>query len=339
MIDVFASHRIFSGEDLTECLELVREAMRLAEETDDTGLCVSLLQRMGWIHEQLGNFDSQLRAAEQGIALAGGDIELGRDVYGYSPLIELVMNRGRSLLNKGRLKEGAAELGRAERMARAAKNKQDIGLTVAGQGFYAWLSGDVRVPLARAQEVVSLGEDIGNRRMTLFFCVELASVYVTACNWNSAEAASKRAFELERELSETHTSPDLRCVLAEVQLGSGRLDQALATALDAVSLSRGRGRRGLECRTLIVLARVLIRKEGRDAVNAIRDALDRVESLVDETDAACFKPFVHEERAALAGLLEDETTRQRELREAHRLYVEMGATGHAERLTRELAAS
>ena len=29
---------------------------------------------------------------------------------------------------------------------------------------------------------------------------------------------------------------------------------------------------------------------------------------------------------------------QRQLREAHRLYVEMGATGHAERISRQLAA-
>jgi predicted amidophosphoribosyltransferase len=31
--------------------------------------------------------------------------------------------------------------------------------------------------------------------------------------------------------------------------------------------------------------------------------------------------------------------RDRELREAHRLYTEMGATGHAERLAKELAPS
>ena len=33
----------------------------------------------------------------------------------------------------------------------------------------------------------------------------------------------------------------------------------------------------------------------------------------------------------------DDATQERELREAHRLYTEMGATGHAERLARELA--
>ena len=38
----------------------------------------------------------------------------------------------------------------------------------------------------------------------------------------------------------------------------------------------------------------------------------------------------------LARLRGDEAARERALRNAHRLYTEMGATGHAERLAKEL---
>jgi hypothetical protein len=38
----------------------------------------------------------------------------------------------------------------------------------------------------------------------------------------------------------------------------------------------------------------------------------------------------------LARILRDDATADRELREAHRLYTEMGATGHAERIAAEL---
>ena len=41
-------------------------------------------------------------------------------------------------------------------------------------------------------------------------------------------------------------------------------------------------------------------------------------------------------RAALAELRGNPQEARRQLREAHRLYTEMGATGHAERLAREL---
>ena len=45
---------------------------------------------------------------------------------------------------------------------------------------------------------------------------------------------------------------------------------------------------------------------------------------------------VHEESAKLGRLHGDEAARERELREAHRLYTEVGGTGHAERLALEL---
>ncbi len=45
---------------------------------------------------------------------------------------------------------------------------------------------------------------------------------------------------------------------------------------------------------------------------------------------------LHLARAELADLLDDTAARERHLREAHRLFTEMGATGHAERMAREL---
>ena len=49
-----------------------------------------------------------------------------------------------------------------------------------------------------------------------------------------------------------------------------------------------------------------------------------------------FGPFVCLERAELARLLGDQTTRQRELREAHRLFTEMGAPIRAAEVAKEL---
>jgi hypothetical protein len=61
-------------------------------------------------------------------------------------------------------------------------------------------------------------------------------------------------------------------------------------------------------------------------------------ALVEATGARALAPFIHVERAALAQLLGDEAADERELREAQRLFAEMGATVRAERVARELAA-
>ena len=65
-------------------------------------------------------------------------------------------------------------------------------------------------------------------------------------------------------------------------------------------------------------------------------ALDRALELVEETNGRSIEPQLLEERARLAGLLGDAAACERGLRNAQRLYIEIGAGGHAERLVEEL---
>ena len=53
--------------------------------------------------------------------------------------------------------------------------------------------------------------------------------------------------------------------------------------------------------------------------------------------AKSYEPFLHVECAELARLLGDETARRRELCEAHRLFLEIGAPIRAEQVARNLA--
>ncbi len=52
--------------------------------------------------------------------------------------------------------------------------------------------------------------------------------------------------------------------------------------------------------------------------------------------AKSYETFLHVERAELARLTGDEADRQRELGEAHRLFLEIGAPIRAEQVAREL---
>jgi adenylate cyclase len=60
--------------------------------------------------------------------------------------------------------------------------------------------------------------------------------------------------------------------------------------------------------------------------------------LIEETGARVCEPLLHERRAELARLDGDEAARADELREAARLYTEMGATGRAQRVAAELSS-
>ncbi len=65
-------------------------------------------------------------------------------------------------------------------------------------------------------------------------------------------------------------------------------------------------------------------------------SLERAAECVEITGARSYLPQIAVERAKLARLEGDEAGRERHLREAHRLYTEIGATGYAERVAREL---
>jgi len=93
-----------------------------------------------------------------------------------------------------------------------------------------------------------------------------------------------------------------------------------------------------EIRALLARAHVLTATEGAPARSRIEADLGDAAALIEATEARVFTPQVHVERAALARILGDEATRQRELREAHRLFTEMGATVRAEQVAQERAA-
>jgi hypothetical protein len=94
-----------------------------------------------------------------------------------------------------------------------------------------------------------------------------------------------------------------------------------------------------ECSAQLALTQILTQTEGASAAAAIETALREVERLIAETGAHSYEPLLHEERARLAAALGDAAGRERALGEARRLFTELDATGHLERLDREWGLS
>jgi len=72
------------------------------------------------------------------------------------------------------------------------------------------------------------------------------------------------------------------------------------------------------------------------AKGAIETALARALELVGETGGKILQPSIRLELAELARLAGDEAAREHELRAAHRLFTEMGATARAGQMAKEL---
>ncbi len=124
--------------------------------------------------------------------------------------------------------------------------------------------------------------------------------------------------------------------MAEAHLGAGDAARAREAVDRALTSARQGGWRIEEIRGLLARARVLLAAEGAAAAAEITTTLRDALALVETTEAHAFAPFIHVERAALARLTGDDSARERELREAHRLFAEMGATARADDLARQL---
>ena len=176
------------------------------------------------------------------------------------------------------------------------------------------------------RELAAIAEKQSNPAMQMSYRFALGLAHLAREEWQDAA----RTLEPLRTLSWTGER------LAQAYLGCGDRDRARSVAEQAVAQNRASGALRYEIYTLRTLAEVLRTIDPAREVETIEASLSRAEDLVRETGARLHLPSVHEERARLARALKRPSDANRELREAHRLYTEMDATGHARRLAREL---
>ena len=125
--------------------------------------------------------------------------------------------------------------------------------------------------------------------------------------------------------------------LAEARLGAGDREEAQQAASEAIDLAAGRGAFFWEIFARLAAARALLELDGRVASNAVAEHLARARELIERAGAKALDPFVRIELAKLARRRGDEATHATELREAHRLFLEIGAPLRAAGVAKELA--
>jgi hypothetical protein len=201
--------------------------------------------------------------------------------------------------------------------------------------FLAWIAGDAEECLVHARTAVELAERRGAASINAVGRIGMA--HLLASRFEEAAASLSEAVVITREKGFFVNLALHLALLADAQLGGGLGTEARASAEEALEIARHRGRRCDECLARLALARALRATEGVAARGAIESQLDAAASIVEETGIAVYAPFVVEERARLARVLGDEALFERSLREAQRLFAEMGAAPRAERLAHELA--
>ncbi len=322
---------VMRGEEQLR-LHHTSEALRIARESGDQRSELIALTQLAVAHSWLGRLADVVVAVDEFLARLPAE-EPGNWRLQARPASR--MWRARALGYLGRLEEGRREM--AEQIGLATRHDESLRNALSSAAQLAWLAGDRASTLSHAQRELEVAEALGTAAGRAAARAWLGAAHVQQGEWQQAIEVLEHGLAIARQGGRQHESYALTH-LARARLGSGDVARARETALEAVALTSKRGHRVWESHARIALARVLRESDGAAARSAVEAELDRAEALIHEMDARAIAPFVHEERARLARLLEDEPGFERELREAHRLFGEVGATGHAERLAKELAA-
>jgi len=324
------------GGEFEEGLRNSLEVRRLAKRTGDKALRMLAQADAFIVTAMLGRLQDALALAEETLALAAGDPDLGRSLLGGRSWYVLYLSlKGWILAEMGRLAEATSDAERALALAQDRGEEETVGNAYAGLAFVAWQQGDVTQAMRHARRGFESAERSGSIPVRVGARWALGMADVLAQSWNEAVETLEGAVAMMREgRSGFHFEPRLLAQLAEAHLGRGDWSQARARAEEAVAAACRLKMRSIEAAARLTQARVLLATEDAPGRAAALAALDQAAALVEETSAAGLLPFIHVERAKLAG---NDDARQRELRAAQRLFTAMGAPLRAEQIGRELS--
>ena len=199
------------------------------------------------------------------------------------------------------------------------------------------LAGDPDGARLHARRGFDIAERFGGNVARVWADQLLVIALARAGDPHAAVEHLERALRTARETNAwLRIEAEILAHLAEARLGAGEVEQAQRLAEDAIEIGKRRKTPVWEAQAHLALARVLLARSGADAKDAIESALATCLSLVQQTQAYAYEPYVHELRAEVARRGGDAAAGERELREAHRLFTAIGATGHAQRVAREM---
>jgi len=313
---------------------LARPAIALAEASRDPAVYLAVAPT-AYAFLCTGEHRRVLAICDRAIELADGDPTMGAGVAIACPYAMCHGLKGLSLTNLGELAEGARLLEQARQIAREQGDLEAVGYYHQWSVTLAYFQGEPETALRHAEQTLASAERNGGSLARANAAFVLGWAKQMRGDWRAAIDSLEQSLAIARECGAAADSDASRLsLLGEAYLGLGDAERARALVTEGLELAHARGHRPDETHASLALARVLLRCGGaRPPMDA---ALSRALELARRTGARVFEPLIHVELAEVARQSDDLDGHDRQLREAHRLFAEIGATGHAGRLELQL---
>ena len=335
LLSSYGVARLALGE-MDEGMSHLRESLRLAEESGNGFLrLIARLPLVAALHAT-GPLGEALALSEEAEALGRDAPELDAEV-GASPLGLLLAHRTSVLVHLGRFEEAERAARPAMDVARARTDRESLCIVLNALSLLGLMTGDGERALQRARQAVEHAEAVGTALSRTLALGALGRAQLGARRWSDAAETLGAVLALMRERRTVLFMEMITlAMLAEARVGLGDRARARETMSLALEVDRRRRAPVYAIRALVACARVLLALDGAHGAAQVDAMLREAAALVTMTEARAYAPFLHATRARLALFTGDEAVRQRELREAQRLFAEMRAPLRAAHVERDL---
>jgi class 3 adenylate cyclase len=339
LINTYGGLRQNAGA-IDEYLALAVEADRIAARSGNREAHVAVGSDHFYALYTKGRLAESLLVVEDLRERSRGDVSLGTALVGVSGYIFSYVVGAYPLIEMGRLRDAEMCLRRGLELAKEHGPEETRSWAYNTFVGLADARGD-RGPATSnwARLSAEAAERAGSHQALAmaYLCLSIAGGLDE--RWEEAIAYAQTAMEIWR----TGFAGDFVAMMltahARALCGSGALQQARDISAEAVAVARRQGHPVNQCAATIAHVRCLRELEGANARPTVETLLEEVSQLIEQTGAERWRPHVHLERSELYRLTGNNDAAKRELTEAHRLFADMGATGHAERTAQLLAES
>ena len=290
-------------------------------------------------HVCAGQFARARELIEQLLDATRGHPEWGFDLWQISAYAWWPFMNGAVEILVGNVRTAKAHIEQGIQLARQHGDAESEGWALTWLGELAGIAGDAEIGLSPGRRSIEIAEKMGSPYSRAGAYYRLGISLVVARRWPEAVETLEHALAIARERRTClEREAGVLSWLAEAHLGAGDTARARALAEEAVALGRRIGVPTDMFYAQRALVHVLLAKEGRAAATAVRAALAEAERITEETGATSFAPLVLLDRAELARVEDDAGTREGALREAKRLFADLGAPVRVQQIEALLAA-
>lgn len=322
---------------MDEYLALAEEAEQIARRSGDRASYATAGLEHAFALCQKGRLQESHAVSQDTRARCDGDASFGVAVQGYSVYVMSYLVAAMGLTAMGRLREATQNASRGIELAEQHGPDESRAWPYGFASDVACAKGLGADCIELARVAARMAEPVGNQWLLPWTQLLLSGACSLNRRWDLAVEHAEGAVRVWRTQGICGDfAPLFLAAHSRALLGKGEVRTARELSAEAVALAQQQGEPVSECEATLVHVACLRAHAGTGAPDAIETSLAHVLQLIEQTGAERWRPQIHIERAELDRLVGDTDAAQREFREAHRLFIEMDATGHAARIAHEI---